>query len=389
MCSFCRLPFVICKAVFWAVFIVVLSGMYNYALAADLPAKSDVSVWLWCALSVQFLLILILVGYLYCRRNSEIFFRTMLKGLNNKVSKQNLELQTALDEWRTIYDNSQVGIAVLKGGRFFARGNKRLADILGYDSPEEMQGLSLRAAHLTEKRYHDFGKKYFDVLAHGSYLHIEYQLARKDGSPVWCMLSGKAIDPVIPADLNKGVIWIIDDISKQKQMEEELRMLAGTDVLTGLYNRRQFMELANIEYQRHCRYGEPLAFIMGDLDHFKRINDTYGHESGDLVLKSFADLCKEQFREVDIIGRLGGEEFAILLPSTTLDEAAAVAERLRRVCQERDVFLEEGSLRVTVSLGVAMADKALGLKSLIRRADEAMYRAKSESRNRVGVQVES
>lgn len=303
--------------------------------------------------------------------------------LVSNVRKCNKNIQTMHDEWENIYDNSQVGIAFLKGGRIFAKGNERLAEIFGYDSPSEMDGEDLRSVHLSDESYVEFGEKYYNVLVYGSRLHIEYELMKKDGTPVWCSLSGKAIDKSTPADLNKGVVWIIDDISKRKKLEDDLRSLAETDELTGLRNRRSFMSSARVEFERFDRYNSPLSIVMIDIDHFKSVNDRYGHAAGDIVLKRFADICREQFRGVDIVGRLGGEEFAVLLPVTLADEAVQVAQRLRSACKRTYIYVGDDKLMITASLGVACAEKDSDVQSLLSRADKALYQAKSAGRDRV------
>lgn len=128
-------------------------------------------------------------------------------------------LADARNEFESIFDNSQVGIMLLRGGRFFSRGNQRLADILGYDSPEEMIGLSMNELHINEENFQNFGKQYYQKLSQGEQTQIEYQLKRKDGTPVWVTISGKAIDG---DDLNKGVIWVLDDLTKRKTLEAQL-----------------------------------------------------------------------------------------------------------------------------------------------------------------------
>lgn len=303
--------------------------------------------------------------------------------LVRNVRKCNRNLQNLHDEWENIYDNSQVGIAFLKGGRFFAKGNERLAEMFGYDSPSEMAGEDLRSVHLSDENYVEFGEKYYNVLVYGSRLHIEYELMKKDGTPVWCSLSGKAIDKSTPADLNKGVVWIIDDISKRKKLEDDLRSLAETDELTGLRNRRSFMSSARVEFERFDRYSSPLSMIMIDIDHFKSVNDRYGHAVGDIVLKKFADICREQFRGVDVVGRLGGEEFAVLLPVTSAVEAVQIAQRLRSACKKVCIDDDDEELMITASFGVACAEKDSDVQSLLSRADRALYLAKSAGRDRV------
>lgn len=303
--------------------------------------------------------------------------------LISNVKKCNRNLQDLHDEWETIYNNSQVGIAFLKGGRVFAKGNRRLAEIFGYDSADEIEGADLRSVHLSEESYKEFGEKYYSILAYGSRLHIEYQLVKKDGTPVWCSLSGKAIDKAIPANLDKGVVWIIDDISKRKKLEEDLRSLAETDELTGLKNRRSFMLSARVEFERFGRYSSPLSIVMIDIDHFKAVNDRYGHAVGDIVLKKFADICREQFRGLDVVGRLGGEEFAILLPVTSSIEAVLIAERLRSACKKIELDIGGENLTITASFGVACAEEYSNVQSLLSRADKALYQAKRAGRDMV------
>ncbi|WP_432735365.1 diguanylate cyclase [Maridesulfovibrio sp. FT414] len=295
----------------------------------------------------------------------------------------NRDLQTMHDEWESIYENCQVGIAFLKNGRYFAKGNKRLAEIFGYGSVDGIEGQDLRIVHLSDESYREFGEKCYNHLSHGSRLQIEYQLRKKDGTPIWCQLSGKAVDKSDPADLEKGVVWIIEDISKRRKLEDDLRKLAETDELTGLRNRRSFMTAAGVEFERFSRYSSPLSLIMVDIDYFKQVNDTYGHAVGDTVLKEFAAICREQFRGVDVVGRIGGEEFAILLPSTGIEDALMVAERLRRACRRAMIYAGTERLQISASFGVSCAVTDSDVKSLIRRADEALYRAKRNGRDRV------
>ncbi|MCG8685211.1 MAG: PAS domain S-box protein, partial [Desulfobacterales bacterium] len=143
------------------------------------------------------------------------------RDLENKVRMRTNQLSEKISELEALFNNSQVGIMALKGGRFLDRGNQRLADILGYDSPEEMTGISMQQLHLSEQRFHEFGEKYYNRLSQKEMLQIEYQLKKKDGTSVWCILSGKALDPETPTDLDKGVIWLVDDISTRKRAEKE------------------------------------------------------------------------------------------------------------------------------------------------------------------------
>jgi diguanylate cyclase (GGDEF)-like protein len=147
------------------------------------------------------------------------------------------------------------------------------------------------------------------------------------------------------------------------------------------------MELAEQELNRAVRYGNPLSIFMMDIDFFKRVNDTHGHKVGDIVLKKLAEICQQTLREVDVIGRLGGEEFAILLPETGKIESTEAAERLREAIENAKVSLESGlPLQFTVSIGVSsLLSKEDNIDVLLNCADKALYRAKKSGRNRVCV----
>ena len=170
--------------------------------------------------------------------------------LEQRVEARTAQLTETINELEVLFNNSQVGIMVLTGGRILHKGNQRLADILGYDAPLEMQGFSMKELHLSEERFHDFGNKYFEKLKSKKMLQIEYQLKRKDGTSVWCVLSGKALDSNIPADLNKGVVWIIDDISSKKRNEIERERLLS-DLQNALSEVKQLSGLLPI--CAHCK----------------------------------------------------------------------------------------------------------------------------------------
>lgn len=181
--------------------------------------------------------------------------------------------------------------------------------------------------------------------------------------------------------LREQVSQATDELRKQKEAAEHA---ARVDLLTGVATRRAFTESAEAEVQRALRYALPLSLIIIDLDHFKAVNDTYGHVAGDAVLASFARTIAQEVREVDLIGRMGGEEFVVLLPNTGVDEAWAVAERMRQAVESSDLQMQGRSLLYTASFGVAeFVPTELSLASLLARADAALYRAKRQGRNRV------
>jgi diguanylate cyclase (GGDEF)-like protein len=176
------------------------------------------------------------------------------------------------------------------------------------------------------------------------------------------------------------------DIEQRKLMEEELRKLATTDYLTGLFIRRQLFELGEKEINRAQRNGDPLSLMMLDIDHFKSINDTYGHAIGDEVLKKFSMLFRDSLRNIDIVCRFGGEEFVAILPDTDTQTATDVAQRLRLNVETSIMPIEGKELKYTISIGLAvLREKDISINQLINRADEALYHAKRSGRNQVVV----
>ena len=180
----------------------------------------------------------------------------------------------------------------------------------------------------------------------------------------------------------------LNDVSQRKEMEAELFRQASTDSLTGIINRRYFQNQAEQEVRRSRRFARDMAVMMIDIDHFKPINDTYGHAVGDTIIQGVVKRALECLRQSDSIGRVGGEEFAVLLPETALAAARDVAERLRAHIEARPYIIGSGALACTVSIGVAQLSALdSSLEDLLHRADTALYAAKNDGRNRVEVDV--
>lgn len=159
---------------------------------------------------------------------------------------------------------------------------------------------------------------------------------------------------------------------------------ARTDMLTGMRNRRHFEEAALAEWGRCQRYGRKAALLLFDLDDFKRVNDRFGHAAGDIVLRHIARLCREQIRDIDTVARIGGEEFALLLPETDVEAAAGLAERLRKRIAAEEIPAGKHSLQISASFGVGLLlGNNADWKQALRRVDAALYRAKANGRNRV------
>ncbi|UZP65958.1 sensor domain-containing diguanylate cyclase [Desulfovibrio mangrovi] len=183
---------------------------------------------------------------------------------------------------------------------------------------------------------------------------------------------------------NRCLDGILFDVTLHKQVEDQLREMATTDSLTGLANRRHFMQSAEHELHRANRYHRPISMLMVDADHFKKVNDTYGHDVGDIVLTALARDLRQSARRQDIVARLGGEEFALLLPETPHDKAMEMAERLRERIADNQISTGTENLSITVSIGVATyTGDGDSISRLIKRADDGLYEAKQSGRNKV------
>lgn len=219
------------------------------------------------------------------------------------------------------------------------------------------------------------------VLEAGAVESREYRIIRADGQLRW--LSDKCfVSPQSGSESNPVIVGIAEDITEKKRLEEELQRLATTDVLTQVSNRRHFFECARQEFQLACRNGTPLAFLLLDLDDFKRINDSYGHQVGDQVLQRLAHCAAGALRRGDLFGRIGGEEFAALFPGCDQAVALQVAERLQREVQRLNFHYAGANFGIGVSQGLAtLRDGDSQIDALYARADLAMYEAKKQGKN--------
>jgi diguanylate cyclase (GGDEF)-like protein len=221
---------------------------------------------------------------------------------------------------------------------------------------------------------------------HSAYIERRVALVRAgDETPIDLQLANGSIVrfrcKALPAG---GRFLSYTDVTDLVRHAQALERLATTDELTGICNRRRFLALAEQEWQRARASGEPLALLIFDVDLFKSINDRFGHNVGDAVIRDAAAICHQVKRDGDIAARIGGEEFVLLLPQTRGKEAIAIAETLRHRFEAAPFLVEGEHLRVTVSIGVAESDPGMaGLGDLMKRADQALYDAKRDGRNRV------
>jgi diguanylate cyclase (GGDEF)-like protein/PAS domain S-box-containing protein len=214
----------------------------------------------------------------------------------------------------------------------------------------------------------------------GEVRNFEMQVKLGDQSRRTVLVNASLLDLTAGRLIISGII----DISDRKAAEQDLEYLASTDPLTSLANRLSFFAAGRAEMMRAARTGAPLALMMVDLDHFKAINDNFGHQGGDEALRSFAATCRVVIGDEGVAARLGGEEFGILLRNADIDRATMLAERLRDATARMRIEAKRGQVRVTASIGVAMVDiRDRDLDASLARADGALYAAKNAGRNRV------
>ncbi|KAA0681450.1 sensor domain-containing diguanylate cyclase [Roseomonas genomospecies 6] len=280
---------------------------------------------------------------------------------------------------QAILEQSPIGVSVSRredGKIVFV--NTRFAELIGLKR-EDLIGRQARDYYLDRNQRERVIER---LRSYGSVTNMEVQFRRADGSSFWTLFT---VNQAVIQGVQVNLAWIYD-YTDRRNMEEALRDMASRDPLTGIYNRRSFMELARSQLARAHRFSEPMSVFVLDVDHFKRINDSYGHATGDDALRMVAGGCQAILREYDILGRLGGEEFVVVLPGATAEESRVVAERVRRHLSRMAIPGPEGRFHLTSSIGISALDGAYDtLEKAIHRADLALYRAKREGRNRVVV----
>nr|WP_320193391.1 diguanylate cyclase [uncultured Desulfobacter sp.] len=292
------------------------------------------------------------------------------------------ELRESETKFRAVVTGAHDAIIMIDGHAKIIFWNKAAERIFQY-SEKEMMGKNPHEIITPPVSFKKFKEVYpsFQQTGKGAAIgrSIELTALKKTGEEFPIELSLSAI----PIKGKWCAIAVIRDITERKKMEAELKRLATTDVLTGVDNRRSFMEKAEHEIRRAQRYGTSFAMIIMDIDFFKSINDKYGHQAGDVVLQKMAQAVKSALRQSDVFGRIGGEEFSIILMETERKTALLTAERIRSLTERLSINTGKERIHITVSIGLTFFKKGDDLSTLSKRSDEALYSAKRNGRNRV------
>ncbi len=290
--------------------------------------------------------------------------------LTNKAYELNLILESASD-----------GILVLSDQMRVIHRNLRFMQL--WQIPPRVMGDTFTAetrSRLLQAVMPDYEKFFMNEEAPGE-AEATTRIYLKNG-----IILDQFTCPLIEDGRVTGRLWTFSDVTEKALAEERLKMLAATDDLTGLWNRRYFLGRAEYEISRAIRDGQPLALVFLDIDHFKAINDIHGHAAGDRALEFLATVLTNQLRTTDTIGRIGGEEFAILFPNTEVSGAFTIAEKIRRYFENSSFRYDDQQIGFTVSMGLAgLTPEIKGIDALLLSADIACYKAKEAGRNRVAI----
>ncbi|MBT9514461.1 MAG: diguanylate cyclase [Acidovorax sp.] len=289
------------------------------------------------------------------------------------------QLRESEQNFRRLFDNLQDVYYRTNAQGVVQHVGPGVRRVLGYE-PHEIEG------HTAESYYPQSSDRdafKATILEKGEVSDFPGQMVRRDGQVIDISISSHALYD--HAGHFAGVEGIYRDVTQRKNLERELQRLATTDMLTGIANRRAFLECAESAYAHSRTSGEPLTLLMLDLDHFKTINDRFGHLEGDRALVAFAQAVKSQLRASDAVGRLGGEEFGVLLPLTTLAEGMEAATRILDSVRALQLADDAGhTYSITTSLGLgAFRQSDRSLRDMLDRADQALYLAKHRGRNQI------
>lgn len=289
------------------------------------------------------------------------------------------QLRESEQNFRRLFDNMQDVYYRTNAQGVVQHVGPGVRRVLGYE-PHEIEG---RTAESYYPQSTDRDAFKVAIMEKGEVSDFPGQMVRRDGTVIDISISSHALYD--HAGNFAGVEGIYRDVTQRKNLERELQRLATTDMLTGMANRRAFLECAESVYAHARIHGEPLTLLMLDLDHFKTINDRFGHLEGDRALVEFAQAVKSQLRASDAVGRLGGEEFGVLLPATALEEGMEVATRIMNSIRALQLTDDAGhTYTITASLGMgAFRQSDRSLRDMLDRADQALYLAKRRGRDQI------
>ena len=370
----------------WAALVYLIAG-FAWIAFSDTAAEawfpdpqtfSLVQTWKGCLFVLTTGLVLFVVLLRQLTKDRALL--TLQHNQRQALRKRERQLQVLMDNlpgmaYRCLYDRHWTMLFVSQG----------CARLTGYE-PEDLinNRVASYASLMDEEDSERILGEVQAALDNDESFSVEYGLTRQDGSRIWVWERGRGVEEEDGTVVLEGIVL---DISDRKTLENELEEMATRDPLTGLFNRREMSRVLEEELDRARRYQRPMAVLWVDFDHFKDVNDTFGHAAGDSVLRSISRLLLGSVRSVDAIGRFGGEEFVIVLPEMDLEEAQDTAERLRRKVAEKPQPLGNGQeVPLTISVGVAVyPDHGQTAPTLCAAADKAMYLAKQRGRNCVAM----
>jgi|GEM_PF-310449 len=296
-----------------------------------------------------------------------------------------------MSELQQIFDTVNIGLVVLDRDLTVTQWNRWMVQHSGI-VPESIVGTPL-FEHYPTLDNQKFVKNCKAVLAFGNFCFFSQKLHRflfplkpvgSFGAKFDRMQQSCTMGPIRGGDgAITNVFIVVQDVTELATYEQKMMEMNIRDGLTGIYNRRHLENRLAAEWERHQRYGRLFSLLMIDIDHFKAVNDTYGHQTGDEVLKNVAARIVKNIRKTDCLARYGGEEFCCLLPETGLGNAMMLAELFRREVEAMTIAAGETGVQVTVSLGVSEMSPGDTPETLLKRADEALYQAKRTGRNKV------
>jgi diguanylate cyclase (GGDEF)-like protein/PAS domain S-box-containing protein len=281
------------------------------------------------------------------------------------------------EQFRTAFDDALIGIALVAPDGRWLRANDALCRMIGRERDELYGGTFQDITHPEDLEV-DLALLRETLAGERSGYQMEKRFLRPDGTVVWALLSVSLVRDAAGEPLH--FVSQVLDISERKRLEAELSRLATRDDLTGLYNRRFFERELAQQLLLLRRHGGAASVLFVDLDDFKQVNDTLGHQCGDDLLQHVATILTGRLRQSDVIARLGGDEFAVLLPVTDADGAACIVEALEREFAERPADFEGHRVHARPSIGVAQLEPELDVDAVLRRADQAMYAVKRARR---------